>query len=144
MEPQIDLQRLVRAAWEARKAAYAPYSGFRVGSAVLGVSGGIYRGCNVENVSFGLSICAERAAVFAALEAGEQEFTAVAVVTAAAYPAPPCGACRQVLAEFSPSLLVVSENESGDRLSWNLDLLLPDPFSEKLGRTGMGHTPPAA
>src|SRR5690242_13261985 len=89
---------LVQEATAARERAYAPYSHFLVGAALQGVSGRIYRGCNVENVSYGLTSCAERNAVFQGIAEGEHRFSAVAVVTAAERPTPPCGACRQVLA----------------------------------------------
>jgi cytidine deaminase len=95
-------QDLVAKARAVRAHAFAPASGFRVGAAVLGGSGAVYVGCNVENASYGLTICAERAAVCAAIAAGEKEVRAVAVVTGLRQPARPCGACRQVLAEFAP------------------------------------------
>lgn len=99
---------LLEVARQAAGKAYAPYSGFRVGAALRGRSGRIYLGCNVENAVYNLGICAERAALFAAVAAGEREFDAIAVVAADRDdPCPPCGACRQVLAEFSPDLKVV-------------------------------------
>ena len=96
------MDELVRAARAAMEKAYAPYSGFKVGAAVLGGSGEIYAGANVENASYGLTICAERVAVFNAVSAGEKEIRAVAIANSTGKPAFPCGACRQVLAEFAP------------------------------------------
>ena len=102
-----DAQALLADAADARARAYAPYSRFRVGAAVLTASGAVYKGCNVENVSYPLTNCAERVALQSAIAAGEQAFTAVAIVTGADAPTPPCGACRQVLAEFGTDVLVV-------------------------------------
>src|SRR6185437_4778865 len=101
MADQIDHEALIQAATETHAQAYAPYSRFQVGAAVLGQSGRIYRGCNVENVSYGLTSCAERNAIFGAVLEGERTFRAVAVVTGAEAPTAPCGACRQVLVEFA-------------------------------------------
>ncbi|MGH2458175.1 MAG: cytidine deaminase [Chloroflexota bacterium] len=123
-----DRAALVQAAWQARENAYAPYSQFRVGAAVLAGSGKIYPGTNVENASSGLTICAERAAIFAAIGAGERSIRAVAVVTEAEQPTPPCGACRQVLQEFGPEALVVAANRTGRSREWRLSDLLPDAF----------------
>src|ERR1700760_1380000 len=95
---------LVTAARAARERAYAPYSRFQVGAALRTRSGRVFCGCNVENLSFGLTVCAERAAVFAAVAAGEADFEAIAVVADSVQPVTPCGACRQVLVEFSSDL----------------------------------------
>lgn len=94
------LDSMVAPAWDVRERAYAPYSKFKVGAALMGADGVIYRGCNVENLSFGLTICAERNAVAQAVAAGCREFTALVVVADTHEPISPCGACRQVLAEF--------------------------------------------
>jgi len=96
------MDELVKAAKSAMERAYAPYSKFRVGAAVLGGSGAVHAGCNVENASYGLTICAERAAVSNAVCAGEREIRAVAIANSSGKPAFPCGACRQVIAEFAP------------------------------------------
>jgi cytidine deaminase len=118
---------LVAAAREVRTHAHAPYSGFQVGAAVLS-AGRTFTGVNVEIGSFPLSVCAERNAVAAMVAAGERVVDAVAIVTDATAPTPPCGACRQVLWDFGPSALVVAENLAGERLSWALEDLLPAPF----------------
>jgi cytidine deaminase len=109
MEPlDAALERtLLSEALRVREQAYAPYSRFAVGAALLASSGKIYVGCNVENASYGLCICAERNAIAAAIAAGERTFRAIAVVGGGDHPATPCGACRQVLVEFSPSMHVL-------------------------------------
>jgi cytidine deaminase len=119
---------LLAEAWRAREAAYAPYSNFPVGAAVLTASGQIFSGANVENASYGLSICAERTAIFAAVNAGERRIQAIAVVTAAATATPPCGACRQVIWEFGRDAWVVAENRPGERRHWTIRELLPNAF----------------
>src|SRR5882757_848279 len=111
----MNFDALLAAAREVRQSAYAPYSHFQVGAALRTTSGRVFCGCNVENLSFGLTICAERAAVFAAVAAGETQFEAIAVVADSVQPVTPCGACRQVLAEFSTDLQICSANLQDQR-----------------------------
>ena len=121
--------RLFEAARAARAHAYSPFSGFAVGAAVLTEDGQIFAGCNVENRSFGLSLCAERAAVAAAVTGGARKFRAIAVVTDASPPAAPCGLCRETLAEFCGAGLEIQlENLEGERRETTLGELFPDPF----------------
>lgn len=121
---------LVGAAKEVRERAYAPYSHFQVGAALLGSNGKVYAGCNVENASYGLGICAERNAVARAVADGASRVVAVAVVTGGAIATPPCGACRQVLAEFGPSEVPIRmETLSGVSLEQTLGELLPHAFT---------------
>ena len=120
---------LVATALEARSMAHAPYSNFPVGAALLATDGTIFRGVNVENASYGLTNCAERTAIATAVAAGHRKFAALAVATAGGVS--PCGACRQVLAEFSkqlPIMLVDTERNNAIR-QVDLEALLPDPFS---------------
>jgi len=128
-------QELVEAAQRAREQAYAPYSDFAVGAAVQAGSGSVYTGCNVENASYGLTICAERVATFKAIAAGEREITAVAVVSQPG--ATPCGACRQVLVEFTSQpeqVDIIVVNGQGDKQFYTLGQLLPANFSgQELG-----------
>jgi cytidine deaminase len=125
-----EINNLIDSASRAREHAYAPYSGFRVGAALLGVSGRVYLGCNIENVSFGGTICAERAAVCAAVTAGEREFRAIAIKVSGS-PVTPCGICRQVLAEFTKSgeLTVICASDGGYKTT-TLASLLPDAFDK--------------
>src|SRR5437773_5529642 len=123
----IQFDDLIRSASAARKQAYAPYSGFAVGAAVQCKSGTVFVGSNVENISYGLTICAERIAIGSAVAAGEREFAAIALVADTIEPIVPCGACRQFLAEFSPDLIIVSATLRGDRKVEHLSYLLPDP-----------------
>ena len=120
---------LIEAALKARARARAPYSQFRVGAAVLAGSGRIYTGCNVENASYGLTVCAERVALFKAVSEGESKFEALAVVTDAAVPATPCGACRQVIWELCGDIPVVLANVAGRRETVRMAELLPRPFA---------------
>ena len=123
----IDVDRLVTQAAEARKAAYVPYSHFPVGAALWTVDGKVYTGCNVENASYGLTICAERNAAAHAVAEGAREFTAIAVVTENGVT--PCGMCRQVLAEFGPTMTVIVADAAGHRRIYNLADLLPAAFT---------------
>ena len=123
---------LLAAAREAQASAYAPYSNFPVGAAVLLSDGTIYRGCNVENASFGLTICAERAAIFNAIADGRMDIVAVAAVTTAHKLCKPCGACRQVIAEFSQAdnpIVVVTACAGGETATESITDLLPDTFT---------------
>lgn len=118
---------LINAAKEASKMAYAPYSSFRVGAALLASNGTIFSGCNVENVSFGLTICAERSAICTAVAAGQHSFAAMAIFADSKELIVPCGACRQVLAEFAPDLVVITSNTTGNSETLALNTLLPHP-----------------
>jgi cytidine deaminase len=122
------MEELVRAAREAMSRAYAPYSGFRVGAALLGADGSITQGCNVENAAYPSSICAERGAVMAAVAAGVRRFEQLVIATESDDPTPPCGQCRQVLVEFAPALPVASVTASGRVQRWSMAELLPNPF----------------
>jgi cytidine deaminase len=123
------LQALLAAARQARDAAYAPYSGdFKVGAAVLAADGRTFTGCNIENASFGATICAERVAIFAAVAAGQRQLKALAVVADTLEPVAPCGLCRQVLSEFSPACQVIMANLKGEYQVLTLDQLLPLAF----------------
>lgn len=124
-------EKLVKYAIEARKNAYAPYSHFKVGAALLAKNGKIYTGCNIENSSYGASVCAERVAMFKAVSEGEREFVALALVTDTDEPVMPCGICRQVLAEFAPKLKIYSATISGVVKEVTLDKIFPDAFTKK-------------
>ena len=127
---EIDWGLLVERAWAARTQLYAPYSKFAVGAALLAESGEVYSGCNVENVSLGLTICAERSAVVAAVQAGCRKFSGIAIVADTDSRLVPCGACRQFLAEFEPSLPIHTVDRGGQSHSWLLSELLPLPFAD--------------
>ncbi len=122
-----EIDRLVEAATLVRARAWAPYSGFAVGAAVLDADGCVHVGCNVENASYGLSVCAERHAVAAAVAAGAEVLSAAAVLTDSSPPASPCGACRQVLAEFG-DFPIVLVNLAGERRVTSVGELLPNAF----------------
>ncbi len=118
---------MVEQAWAVRQRAYAPYSAFQVGAALEGTNGQVFLGCNVENASYGLTICAERAAVVLAVSSGVREFRRLVVVTGTEPPAAPCGACRQVLAEFGVDWVVEAVGPSSTK-RWRIRDLLPDAF----------------
>jgi cytidine deaminase len=118
---------LIDLARKARKKAYAPYSHYKVGAALLGKSGKVYSGCNVENASYGHTVCAERTAVLKAVSEGETEFEAIAVVTKNG--GSPCGACRQVLSEFAPALTIYIADKNGEYRTTTMNKLLPDSFT---------------
>ena len=126
--PSEQRDRLVEAARAARARAHCPYSGFSVGAALLSAGGEVVTGANVENASFGLTICAERAALVRAVAEGSREFVAIAVATGAEAPVMPCGACRQVLAEFAPDLAVLAVGEGDQVAEASLAELLPGRF----------------
>ncbi len=124
------MKELIKKAQEAREKSYSPYSHFKVGAALKTTSGKVYAGTNVENASYGLTVCAERVAVYKAVSAGEREFEALAVFTEADELTPPCGACRQVLWEFSKDMLIILANTKGEK-RLRLSELLPMPFERK-------------
>jgi cytidine deaminase len=125
------LGELVAAALSARNQAYAPYSKFLVSAALLSEDVRIFTGCNVENASYGLTICAERNAVFVAVAAGCRTFTHIVIATDTPQPTPPCGACRQVLFEFSPNLIIGLATPAGLQSRYTLGELLPRAFGPK-------------
>ena len=137
----LDPAALLEAAYEARDRAYAPYSRFRVGAALLTRGGLVIPGCNVENVSFGLTVCAERVAVNNAVAQGLRDFVAVAIVTGTPHATPPCGMCRQVLYEFAPDLTVVLPPSlaSGEPELLTLRDFLPRGFGPNDLAAGVDH-----
>jgi cytidine deaminase len=124
----MDDRDLFALALKAKRNAYAPYSGFKVGAALVGKSGKVYAGCNVENASYGLTICAERNALFQGVVRGERTFVKLALVIEGLEPALPCGACLQVLSEFGKDLEIVSRNTKGKTARTKLSELLPRAF----------------
>jgi cytidine deaminase len=129
---------LVVAATGVRERAYAPYSGYRVGAALLDDAGAVHVGCNVENAAYPAGVCAERVALVSAVAAGRRGFRAQAVVTDGDEPAAPCGLCRQALAEFAPALRIVLATIGGRRLAVGLDELLPLAFGPATLTAGRG------
>jgi len=126
----IDVGRLINEAVKVLGNSYAPYSNIHVAAAVLTDKGNIYRGVNVENASYGLTICAERSAISAMVTSGERNPLAVAIVTDMDKPIPPCGACRQVIAEFNPRALIIMHSiKTGETIVKSLEELFPQPFS---------------
>lgn len=131
MDKTIPWDVLAKEAKAAAKQAYVPYSRFAVGAAIFTAEGKIVRGCNVENASYGLTNCAERTAIFAARADGMQEVVAVCIYTPTAVPTPPCGACRQVLNEFGPTMQVRAICDGDGIINTTLDQLLPGAFGPK-------------
>lgn len=126
------MDKLIAAAKSAYQLAYAPYSNFHVGSAALTTNGNIVKGCNVENASYGLTICAERNCINHAVVNGEQQFEVIVIYTEQEKLTPPCGACRQVIAEFfEQSAPVLAVNHKDERKIWTVQALLPDAFTPK-------------
>lgn len=128
----VDRDALVNAARAARENAVARFSGFKVGAALQTPDGTIITGCNVENATYGLTVCAERVAMFKALSEGHREFVAVAVVADTAEPTPPCGACRQILWEFAGDIDVFLANLTDNKGTFRMKDLLPLPFDARL------------
>ena len=127
-EPMPSLERLISAARSAREKAHAPFSNFKVGAAIEDENGRIFTGCNVENATYGLTICAERVAVFKAISEGARKLTRIAVVADTPQLTPPCGACRQILWEFCPDADLVLANLSGARETLSIRHIFPRPF----------------
>jgi len=125
---KMDKNEVIKQAIEAMENAYAPYSKFKVGAALLTKSGKIYTGCNIENSSYGASVCAERVAIFKAVSEGEHDFELLVVATKTEEPSPPCGICRQVISEFSNDLPIMLVNDKGSIIETNINKLLPFPF----------------
>ncbi len=125
-----ELQRLIHIAHDARTRAIAPYSNFQVGAALETVDGKIYSGCNIENSSYGLTMCAERVAIFKALSDGERNFKRLAIVAEAKELTPPCGACRQIIWEFCGDINVALANENGDVTVLPMHELYPHAFDK--------------
>jgi len=126
--PTDEIDDLLRVAHAAALLAYSPYSKVRVGAALLSVEGEVFTGCNVENASFGLTLCAERVALTKAISSGVNTFRVMAIATSLKAPLMPCGACRQVMYEFAPELLVISQGMEGPRAEARLGELLPKAF----------------
>ena len=122
------MDALVQKALEARKNSYSPYSQFAVGAALEAEDGTIFSGCNVENASYGLAICAERVALFKAISQGAKKFKRLAMIADHPTPVPPCGMCRQTLIEFAPDLELILANVKGKLEKLRLSDLLPKPF----------------
>ena len=123
-------EELIARAVEVRENACAAYSHYKVGAALLASSGKVYTGCNVENATYGLTVCAERVALWKALSEGERMFTQIAVVTSSEPPASPCGACRQLLWEYCGNIEVILANLQGFRKTLDLAEIFPRPFDQ--------------
>jgi cytidine deaminase len=124
----MEAENLAQRALRARENAFAPYSKFQVGAALETVDGKIYTGCNVENATYGLTVCAERVALWKAISEGARKFRRLAVASSSPHPAPPCGACRQLLWEFCGDLEIVLASTEGSRETRRLASLFPEPF----------------
>lgn len=120
---------MIEEARAARERAIAPYSGFRVGAALLTRSGKTYQGCNIENASFSLTVCAERVALLSALAAGEREFVSITIISQSDIPATPCGPCRQLMWEYCGDIEVILANLAGDTRAFRMSELLPHAFT---------------
>lgn len=126
------INRLLAEAFKIQKQAYAPYSNFRVGAALLGKSGKIYLGCNIENASYSPTCCAERVAMFKAISEGERDFIALAIVSDSNQPTPPCGVCRQVLSEFCQAdMPIICSDKGGKFIATSLGELMPMIFTKR-------------
>lgn len=126
-----DLEPLIEAATEARRQSVAPFSNFQVGAAVRTASGKVYTGCNIESASYGLTVCAERVAIWKALSEGERQFTELAVVADTETLTPPCGTCRQIIWEFARGARIVFANLKGQREEFHIADLLPHAFDAR-------------
>ncbi len=126
--------RLIEAALAAREHAHAPFSGFKVGAAIEAAGGRVYTGCNIENATYGLTLCAERVAVFKAMSEGERNFVRVAVVADTDPLTPPCGACRQILSEFCGNAEIILANPGGRIETHSILDLFPSPFDQRFFR----------
>ncbi len=124
-------KELLKAAGNAMKNAYAPYSGFKVGAALLCSDGTVFSGCNIENSSYGASNCAERTAIFKAVSEGHTDFEAIAIVSSGGGETFPCGICRQVMCEFSPDIKIILEDKNGVPKKYDFNEMLPNYFSLK-------------
>jgi cytidine deaminase len=127
--PSLDLLNLARS---ARQHAHAPFSHFQVGAALECADGKVITGCNVENATYGLTICAERVAMFKAISEGQRQFTRIAIVADTDEPTPPCGACRQILWELGGDLEIILGNLAAEKGVFRLSKLLPHPFDARL------------
>ena len=125
-----EYEKLIKEAERAKKKAYTPYSKFKVGAAVLCADGKIFTGCNIENASFGLTVCAERVAIFKAISEGSTKFEAIAVIGDTEKPCSPCGACRQVMSEFCEDTPLIMANSKGDVKIKKVKELLPEAFGK--------------
>ncbi|GIU81238.1 MAG: cytidine deaminase [Acidobacteria bacterium] len=128
---QKDFSELIRLATRAREYAHSSFSGFKVGAAILTKKGKTYTGCNIESASYGLTVCAERVAIWKAISEGERDFSAIAVVADTNELTPPCGACRQIIWEFCGDIVVVLANLQGKTKVFKMSKLLPNPFDSK-------------